>query len=139
MEANKNIQTFEKAPVDTKTDPAKLLHLSNTFRLHKENKLKFFYPENNNKNYSEEEEELLLKARINALNCEGCSGVKDTNRNYNVRVLEEGSLKLQVIENHNIYMEEKNPFPEQEDGKIWAKTIFYAICESLSKLLKKPS
>lgn len=115
---------------------AKLFHLANTFKLHKEKKLKFFYPENDNRNYSEEEEELLLKARI--MSIPNDKALRSDLGSYKVQVMQEGNMKLQVLENHNIYLESELPDTE-ETRKFWAKTIFFAICGSLSKLMKKSS
>jgi hypothetical protein len=127
---------------------ARLYHLANTFKLYKENKLKFFYPENDNADYSEEEEEILLRARIDSMPKKNLpkditERVMQQVEAYDVRELIEGDFKLKVIEKHNIYLNsyEEKPIEvnDQMNNRVWGKTMFFSILDSVSKLLKKPS
>lgn len=139
MEYKNSMTFFSKENVGNEQYNARMFHLANTFKLHKENKLKFFYPENDNKDYSEEEEDILLRARINSIANHRVASLEEYEKTYNVKLIEEGNVKFKVLENHNIYLDNEDYSQTQEAKKVWATTVFFAICESVSKLLKSPS
>ena len=122
---------------------ARLHHLANTFKLYKENKLKFFYPENDNRDYTDEEEEMLLRARIDSISVRKnyeSHPVSKIYKELDIQEIEEGDLKLKVMENHNIYVDSLSREKiDAENNKMWGRAMFFALCESISKLLKKQS
>lgn len=131
---------------------ARLHHLANTFKLYKEKKLNFFYPENDNRDYTEEEEELLLRARVNGFqHSEFADKYDSESKDLAFREYKARNVELKVLETHNIYLDEDKlkEIEEEElhreisdenlekENKQWGVTIFYALAESISKLLRK--
>lgn len=142
----------KKNTTNLENEDARLHHLANTFKLYKEKKLNFFYPENDNRDYTEEEEEMLLRARVNGFQHTQFADKYDAeSRDLAFREYKAKNVELKVLGDHNIYLdEEKLKEIEQKElhreicedeletqNKQWGVTIFYALAESISKLLRK--